>query len=286
MAFDLDSEILPWVDSNALYPDHPALTWRRVLIITFFFLFFKCIQYVAHKIFGLPKRRAFKIVSSVHSCIAVVSAFYLLHNYHSIFGYITSGCQPIPYAHYIFSMSFGYFAFDLYKTMRQEPGLDFIIHGLCSIGIYGILIHTGAGEGIGLKSLLYESSTPFLHLYAFLHYADYHYLARIVRLVFASLFFTIRIVYGTYVTIQLCHAFIVKPPSIEWDCVPPYKYWAAIIINIAFHCLNLHWFRLIVNKAWKVWKHGKEHALEKPGETLEFDKRRQAQGTSFQRRTN
>merc|ERR1712228_1168106 len=46
--------------------------------------------------------------------------------------------------------------------------------------------------------------------------------------------------------IQLIHAFVLKPESIEWNCCAPWKYWTAVAINLAFHCLNLHWFRLIV----------------------------------------
>jgi len=229
----------------------------------------------------LPKRRAFKAVSLTHSCIAVSLSFYVLTTYYSMFAYATSTCRPIPYADYVCSFSFGYFCYDLYKTVTEEPGLDFIMHGSLCILIYSIVIHTAAGQAIGLSVLLYESSTIFLHLYAFLHYAHLNYYASIMRFIFAFLFFVVRICYGSYITVQLLHAYILKPDSIEWDCVPPYKYWTAVLINIAFHCLNLYWFNLIVAKAFKVWRQGKEHAFEKPGEALEFDKRREDQAKAF-----
>lgn len=287
-SFDLDSNILPWIDSNSLYPEYPTLTLRRVIIIITSFIFFKSIQllFIGY-IFGIKKqRRAFKAVSLTHSLIAVSSSFYVLTNYYSIFKYSSSTCKPIKYADYVCCISFGYFCYDLYKTITQEPGLDFILHGSLCILIYSIVIHTAAGQAIGLSVLLYESSTIFLHLYAFLHYANYNYIASIMRFVFAFLFFIVRIIFGTYMTIQLLHAYILKPNTIEWNCVPPYKYWAAVIINILFHCLNLHWFRLIVSKAVKVWKQGKKNVFEKPGETLEFDKRRQDQAASYKKKSS
>ena len=281
MALELDSNILPWIEANTIYTDYPTLTWRRVIIIVSSTIFFKLIQLMFIHVIGLQPRRAFKAVSLTHSCIAVSASFYVLTTYHSLFAYTTSTCAPIQYADYVCSFSFGYFVYDLYKTITQEPGLDFIAHGTLCILIYGIVIHTAAGQAIGLSVLLYEASTIFLHSYAFLHYAHYNYLASIMRFVFAFLFFMIRIVYGSYVTIQLLHAYVLKPDSIEWNCCAPWKYWSAVGINLAFHCLNMHWFRLIVNKALKVWRQGKENAFEKPGEELEFDKRREDQKKSF-----
>lgn len=278
MSLDLDKNILPWIEANRLYPEYPTLTWRRVIIIVLSSIFFKSVQLIFINIFGLPKRRAFKAVSLTHSLIAVSSSLYVLTNYYSIFTYTTSTCKPILYADYVMSFSFGYFCYDLYKTITEEPGIDFILHGSLCILIYGIVIHTAAGQAIGLSVLLYESSTIFLHSYAFLHYAKLNYYASIMRFIFAFLFFVVRILFGTYMTIQLLHAYILKPKSIEWNCVPPYKYWTAVIINILFHLLNLYWFKLVVAKAIKVWK---TSAFEKPGEELEFDKRRQEQSASF-----
>eukprot|EP00483_Globobulimina_turgida_P004981 UN04991 len=73
-----------------------------------------------------------------------------------------------------------------------------------------------------------------------------------MRFIFAFLFFIVRIVYGSYITIQLLDAYVLKSSRMEWDCVPPYKYWTAVGINLSFHCLNLHWFLLNVDKAIKV----------------------------------
>ena len=277
---DLDANIAPdWLHANSIYPDYPALTFRRLFIIIFSATFFKSVQRIFINWFHLPHRRAFKAVSLTHSCIAVsLSSYVLLNYYQDLFTYTTSTCKPILYADLVCSFSFGYFMYDLYKTITQEPGLDFIIHGSLCILIYSIVIHTAAGQAIGLSVLLYELSTIFLHSYAFLHYAHYNYLASIMRFWFAFLFFVIRIVWGSWITLQLLDAYIMKPTYIEWNCVPPYKYWTAVMINISFHLLNLHWFRLIVAKAIRVWKGGR---FEKGGEKLEFDQRREDQKAAF-----
>eukprot|EP01083_Nonionella_stella_P292226 993984_1 len=142
---DLDSNIISWIEANKLYPEYPTLTLRRLIVMICSSVFFKTIQLIFIHYVGLPKRRAFKAVSLTHSCIAVTSSLYVLLNYYSMFTYTTSTCKPIQYADIVCSISFGYFCYDLYKTITQEPGLDFIVHGSLCILIYAIVIHTAAG---------------------------------------------------------------------------------------------------------------------------------------------
>jgi len=273
---DLDTNILPWIGSNSLYPEYQALTWRRLIIIAASFMTFGALQKVIIHGLEIPKRRAFKVVSLIHSVVAVLGSLYVLTTYHSLLSYNTGHCKPIPMADQVLSVSFGYFVYDLYKTLTQEPSPEFILHGILCILIYGIVIHTAAGQAIGLSVLLYESSTIFLHSYALLHYAGFNFLASIVRFVFAFVFFAVRICFGSWMSIQMYHAWIIRPAHIEWNCVPPHKYGTAVAINLLFHCLNIHWLRLIVNKALKVWREGKGSGFVKAGDKLDFDQHRES----------
>lgn len=240
---DFDTNIVPWIGSNTLYPEYQAVTWRRVIIIIVSIIVFQILQKLIIRCFAMPKRRAFKMVSLVHSVIAVTGSFYVLTTYHSLFSYNTGHCKPIEMADNVLAISFGYFCYDLFKTVTQEPNIEFILHGSFCILIYGIVLHTAAGQAIGLSVLLYESSTIFLHSYALLHYAGYNFAASVLRFVFAVVFFVVRICFGSWMSVQMFHAWICPlvgiETDIEWDCVPPYKYGTAVVINLLFHCLNI-----------------------------------------------
>merc|ERR1712190_350711 len=95
-----------------------------------------------------------------------------------------------------------------------------------------------------------------------------------MRFVFAFLFFIIRILYGNYLTVQLLHAYVLKPASIEWNCCAPWKYWCIVGLNLAMHCLNLHWFRLIFSAIIREESTLVDNETREP---LEFSKQKEVQ---------
>ena len=64
-------------------------------------------------------------------------------------------------------------------------------------------------------------------------------------------FFVVRIIFGSYITRELWLVFVFRdendPNVTNINAIPKFIWISMLVINVLFHCLNLHWFTFIIN---------------------------------------
>jgi len=99
------------------------------------------------------------------------------------------------------AMACGYFFWDIIEVLYSDAGISFLIHGLACFCIFGMgfrpFIHY-----YGVRSLLWEASTPFLNIHWWLDKTDRTgSLAQMINgILLLITFFFSRIVYGSWIT--------------------------------------------------------------------------------------
>jgi len=274
--------VMSWLDydifSSYAIGDYPILPIHRLTRILGFAVLFRLISWTSCYLFHLQQETAFRIASTSHASIAFWGSMYLFtFGAQPFYPVPNTYCVPIPYAERLFCVSYGYFVYDLYKNITKHGGPAFILHGIFCIIVYSLFTFQSCAQRAGMACLLYEGSTIWLHTYAFLYYNGFTKLAGYARLIFAVIFFVVRIVFGLYITFESFDVMIFRRVfwNVDTSCCPYWPVITGLSVNVLFHVLNFYWFGKIVEKALESFKGGKVVHLEK-GKELDFDKYRNA----------
>ncbi|KAM5538032.1 hypothetical protein V8D89_008229 [Ganoderma adspersum] len=132
----------------------------------------------------------------------------------------------------------GYFFWDALDAMINFDDLGFLIHGLFCFTLYMMTFRPFLGY-FAPRFLLWETSTIFLNIHRFLDRTGYTGSTAqwINGVILLSTFFSCRIVYGWYITIQFMEALFSARAEL------PKVYLVAFAVgNLALNTLNIIWF--------------------------------------------
>jgi len=206
------------------------------------------------------KKKAARIVPLLHAIYATFSSIYVIYHHSPIMDAPTTICEAVGPSQYIFTISLGYFLWDLFICIKENWGIDWKIHAIFCVAMYGIAVCTHSLYRWGIFALFYEFSTIFLHFYIFLFYYGLETMANGVKIIFGLSFFFCRIIVGSFVTKECIEAYLGFKP-IEFGCIGDGIFAFVIIVNLLFHVLNLYWFWLIVSAA--IWGKTKKNPSKK-----------------------
>ena len=178
---------------------------------------------------------------------------------------IGSFCFEINFAEYAFASTFAYFAWDLTLIQRLWNKLDsrnaWLVHCILCLIVFSVPTLTTYFQRQALMTLLYEISTVFMYLFQFCESWNWHKCKILNQIIFSFSFFIIRIIFGTYITIELIDPMFFNiffsPNTIDHQCLPMFIKYLVIILNTSFHFLNLYWFIQII-QAFIAFFKGKE----------------------------
>ncbi|KAF8319414.1 DUF887-domain-containing protein, partial [Clavulina sp. PMI_390] len=138
----------------------------------------------------------------------------------------------------MFCVCVGYFFWDTIRELRNFSDFGFIAHGAACLVVYAnafrpFLAYYGSGF------LLWEASTPLLHFHWFFDKLGMTgSLPQLINgVLLLGTFFTARIVYGGYMTVEFFHTM----QSIQHE-IPAVQYYAYFGGNILLNGLNWFWF--------------------------------------------
>lgn len=218
-----------------------------ILAIIFFHSVYVYVSSYYTKLEDLRKRESF--VSLCHSTIASILASYVLLYRHSLWIPPSSYSEPIEFCDIVFSISYGYFLWDVYISFSIPHPTDFRVHALfCSL-IYSFANFTPYMHRPATIVLLFEISTIFLHSSRIATQHKKTKIALINKILFLVTFFIFRILIGSFVTYELWSIFIFESIDVDHKDVPSWFYCTVLFINLLFHCLNLYWFKHILTVA-------------------------------------
>lgn len=186
-----------------------------------------------------------KIVSIFHAIYTSYGANLCLQQFGQNFSFYSKNDSSIHFA----NVSAGFFIADLILCiiLIEEHGIEFVIHALCALTGSIYVSMSGIGHQYFLNLLLFESSTPFLHIRFLL--IEYGYgktlIAKLNNLIFLLTFAYFRLYLGIPIIIKMCYNLIIeKPLSISMIGF-------FIMSGIAMTILNIYWFIKIVKNAIK-----------------------------------
>mmetsp|Transcript_20137 Transcript_20137/g.32152 ORF Transcript_20137/g.32152 Transcript_20137/m.32152 type:complete len:277 (+) Transcript_20137:64-894(+) len=190
------------------------------------------------------------VVSMLHSVLASVLASYILYFEHSLFSMPESYSEPIPFADVIFSISYGYFLWDIYISIATPHSLDFKIHAMFCTLVYSFATFSPFLHRPAIIVLLFEISTIFLQCSRIVssRYKDSN-CELCSRMLFMSSFFVFRIVIGSMVSFELWSIFVFESTDVDHKDIPVWFSRTILVINALFHVLNLYWFTYICKVA-------------------------------------
>ena len=183
-----------------------------------------------------------KLVSIFHAAYTSYGARQCLKEFNDL----NLSTKSISAEHYV-NVTAGFFIGDLMLCiiLVEEHGIEFVIHAIASLGGSLYVSLTGIGQQYFLHILLFETSTPFLHIRSLL--LEYGYgntiIAQINNLIFLLTFGYFRLYKGIPIVATLCCDLLVQ------------KHLSIVVIvffiisGIAMTCLNIYWFTKILKNA-------------------------------------
>lgn len=147
----------------------------------------------------------------------------------------------------IANVAAGFFIADLILCiiLIEEHGIQFVVHAIAALGGSLYVSLSGVGHQYFLELLLFEASTPFLHIGALL--IDYGYGKTIIfninNLIFLLTFAYFRLYKGIPTILNMCNMLITERPISD----------IAILFFVcssgAMSTLNIYWFYKICRRA-------------------------------------
>ncbi|WFD35638.1 hypothetical protein MCUN1_002496 [Malassezia cuniculi] len=153
----------------------------------------------------------------------------------------------------VYAVSFGYFLWDIYVSVRYE-GPAFVLHGLlAAIGM--VFVYRPMLMIAGLSFLTWEASTPFLNIHWFLDKLGLTgSLAQLINAVFLlGSYMAVRLVLGIYQTYVIISA--------VWDPSNKFPLFQCLFYSfgsVALDVLNYIWFTKMVRAVAKRFRPKKE----------------------------
>lgn len=161
----------------------PCCPPHLLLIIILSFTFFhktyqKSIEMIANK------KKAARFAPLLHSIFATLSSMFVIYNYTPVFTVPETFCISIKYCDIVFSVSSGYFLWDLYTSIHEKWGYDFIFHSMFCIFVFVTATFGQFMQRLAIFCLFQELSTVFLHTYIYCYYWKYDRIALFLQLCF------------------------------------------------------------------------------------------------------
>eukprot|EP01084_Bolivina_argentea_P001444 2667_1 len=209
----VDFDVFPFIETADRTPSFPLsnLILVSITAVTFNYGYNKSVELFP------DKKKAARIAPLLHAIYATCSSIYVLYNYSPTLQSPLNLCAAaLGPSHYVFLISLGYFIWDLFICIKENWGIDWKMHALFCVLMYGIAVCKHTFHRWGLMVLFYEFSTIFLHCYIFLYYYGYKTLASRLKIIFGIAFFFCRIIVGSVVSKEVIEAYFqIKPFNIS-----------------------------------------------------------------------
>ena len=175
----IDIDLFPFLETSDGTPSFPISQASLCLVTAFswHFLYTKSMELLPEK------KKAARIAPLIHAFWATFSSIYIIYYYSPIFIVPSSICSILGPTQYIFTISLGYFIWDLFICIKENWGIDWKIHAIFCVLMYGIATFQHSMHRWGIMVLFYEFSTIFLHCYIFLYYYGYKWFGDIIKLI-------------------------------------------------------------------------------------------------------
>lgn len=167
-------------------------------------------------------------------------------------------------------ISSGYFSYELATVVLryEDEGAQFLVHALCCLFVYGYAVFFGTLHWFGAAFLMWELSTPFVHIRWWLSATGRGdstlYVAN--GLTMMAVFFLCRNVWGTW-----CSYLFFLATQRELDAprgsFSPAGIWGYRVANVSLNALNWFWFSKMASRASRLLlggKRGKKRAHDPP----------------------
>ncbi|ETO32471.1 hypothetical protein RFI_04647 [Reticulomyxa filosa] len=162
-------------------PDYPFLPVYRIATVIVSAVFWEIFWTTLRSIPRLDDKSATRMTALGHALYASSVSCFAIFIKNPITVLPKSYCANQPMDDVLLCVSLGYFVWDLYKTIVEKWGMDFLIHAIMCIYTYSLIAFCGTFSRIGLIVLFFEFSTIFLQGYILAYSFDYPILAVLLR---------------------------------------------------------------------------------------------------------
>ncbi|KAL7410663.1 DUF887-domain-containing protein [Mrakia frigida] len=179
-----------------------------------------------------------KVVSLSHALLIVPLAWSVLYEpalvADEVFGYSYKASQVV-------AIAVGSFIWDTIDSALNST-IGFVVHGAACLAVFSLSYRPFLGY-YGPRFLMWELSTPLLNLHWFLEKTNRSGSPLMIlnALLLMAVFFSVRIVYGLYMSYNFFEALLS-----QWDEIPLVMHVVYMSGNIALNGLNLFWFTQMV----------------------------------------
>lgn len=195
----------------------------------------------------LINKTAENITSILHTFVTVYYSFYILTDklfwidrlYHTSNLSTQLGC-----------ISCGYFLYDTIICIYRynTSGFAFLVHGVSCLIVNSFSLYFKIGHFHWAASILWELSTPFVHIRSFLLKLNINRFKNINDTLLVSTFFFIRIICGFCFGYMFWYDVLTNNFIRESDAIIYYGLHLQLGLNIVMNSLNVYWFSLMLRK--------------------------------------
>ncbi len=187
---------------------------------------------------------AVKLTSILHAVYTSYGAYQCLNDYNELDIFRESDMVS-----YYANVAAGFFVADLILCiiLLEEHGILFVIHAIAALSASLYVSMSGIGHQYFINLLLFEVSTPFLHIRSLLleYKYDKNIIANLNNLLFLLTFGYFRLYRGIPILANLCYVLVIDKPLILSVSL------FFITISISMTTLNMFWFSKILRNAVK-----------------------------------
>ena len=240
-----------WSDANAhniARITESFLTWTALYLAIYSRPTSQRIKQTAPQTPRLKRQElAVKVTAIIHAAYCAVKAYQALGNNTLPPNLFAKGSQE---AKQLVNVTAGFFIADLILCviLLEEHGIEFVVHALSALGGSVYVSLTGVGFDYLLNLLLFEASTPFLHIRSLL--LEYGYketlIAKVNNVMLLLTFAYFRLWKGIPVTARLCWTLLSEQQ------LSPAATAFFIFAGFSMTGLNIYWFGKMLRSATKM----------------------------------
>lgn len=235
---------------------HIISTFNILLQIKCYYIFFKWCEYISSKVLQKFERYTalsdklkseinVSVVAGIHASISSISSIFILiysnnhFNSNDIYSVSLNSSTLLAF-------SCSYFLWDIMICFRDKYSLSFKLHAIGCFFVYMIVnIPNPIFHWHSVYFLLNELSTPFLTIRTLIIKLQLQYtysnIFKLINVLFISLFFIVRIVFGTPVKFKLANLLLIEIYNNN-----SYYLLIGLCFSIIMWMLNLYWFMLMI----------------------------------------
>jgi len=236
-------DLFPFIET---WNGRPAMSLNEAALCLTTMAIFHFIYVNANRVVADPKKAA-RVAPLIHAVYGTLASMYIGYYHSSLMDTPKSVCETLGPSRYFIIITWGYFLWDLFICLREGWSMDWVIHALFCVWMYGLGVIKHALYRWGMYVLFYEFSTIFLHCYTFLFYFGHKQAGSMLKVCFTIAFFFSRIILGSFITKECMEAFYSE--KIDYSCIGEPAMIFVLLVNLSFAGLNLYWFSLIMESA-------------------------------------